>query len=74
MVQEVNPGQKSLLAVDLSDLLKPYSNQWVALLPDESKVVAAGMTPVEAINQAKLMGVTNPVLTHVPKNQTPHML
>jgi hypothetical protein len=59
---------------DLSDLLAPYSNKWVALSPDESRVISVGVSPLDVINQAKNLGITNPILTHVPKNHIPHVI
>ena len=69
-----NPNIKTFPSLDLSNILAPYSNQWVALSPDESKVVAAGMTPIEVIANAQQAGVVDPILTHVPKHHTPHVI
>jgi len=59
---------------DLSDLLAPYSNKWVALSPDESRVIAVGITPLGVIRNAQEMGILNPILTHVSKNHIPHVI
>lgn len=59
---------------DLSDLLATFSNKWVALSPDESRVISVGVSPLDVINQAKSLGVTHPILTHVPKNHIPHVI
>jgi len=68
------PTNKTLLRIDFSQLLATYPNQWVALTADESKVVASGITPVEVLERAQQAGVTNPILTHVSKNHTPHVI
>ena len=60
--------------VDLSELLMPYSNQWVALTPDEGTVICSSMSPLEALHQANSAGYPNPIITHVPKNHTPHVI
>ncbi|MDP3934859.1 MAG: DUF5678 domain-containing protein [Candidatus Giovannonibacteria bacterium] len=36
---------------DLSSILKPYENKWVALSPDRKKVVASGETLKEAASK-----------------------
>lgn len=40
-------------AIDLSQILKPYENQWVALSIDYKKVLGAGNSLVEVEKQAK---------------------
>ncbi len=59
---------------DLSNLLAPYSNKWVALSPDESQVISVGLTPLEVIHSAQKLGISQPILTHVPKNHIPHVI
>ena len=38
---------------DLSKVLKPYENQWVALSPDYTKVIASGETLRETVAQVR---------------------
>lgn len=51
---------------DLSKILKDYSNKWVALSDDSSKVVGVADNPKEAIEQAHKNEEQNPVLTKTP--------
>jgi len=51
---------------DLSKILEPYSNEWVALSEDEEKVVSHGKTVKEVIEKAKEKGVNSPIVTKVP--------
>lgn len=55
-----------LKSKDLSKILEPYSNEWVALSEDEERVVGHGKTVKEAIEKAKAKGVNSPVVTKVP--------
>jgi len=43
-------------AMDLSTLLRPYENQWVALSEDHAKVLGAGVTLQDAKRQADKAG------------------
>ena len=52
-------------ARDFAELLKPYSSGWVALTPDETKVVGAGETLQEALERAKKEGYLEPVFLKV---------
>jgi len=46
-------------------LSRKYSNKWVALNPQQTKIVGFGGSPVKAISVAQSNGVVNPVLTFV---------
>jgi len=59
---------------DLRKILKPYSDKWVALSEDSSKVVGAGDTPARALEQASLCSEKNPILTKVPKHYETYIL
>lgn len=54
-VQYVNQGTEggSNEALDLSALLRPYENQWVALSADASEVLGAGPTLGDAKRAAE---------------------
>lgn len=52
-------------AVDLTKLLKPYTSGWVALSPDNRRVVGAGETLQEAHDKAFERGVPNAVYVKV---------
>lgn len=45
--------QKNLKPVDLSKILLPYENKWVALSDDNKKVLGAGDTLEQARKQAE---------------------
>lgn len=58
--------ENELKTIDLSKILEPYSNEWVALSIDEKKVIASGKTVKEALQKAKQKGENSPILTKVP--------
>ena len=53
---------------DLRKVLKGYSNKWIALSADSSKVVGAADNPREALKQAHTHKEKNPILTRTPEN------
>lgn len=53
---------------DLRKVLKGYSNKWVALSADSSKVVGVADNPREAIKQAHKNKEQSPILTRVSKS------
>lgn len=55
-------------------VLEKYSDEWVALSPDESKVVGVGHTVKEALKASKQFGEQDPILTKVPKNYGTYIL
>jgi len=59
---------------DLRELLKPYSDKWVALSEDSSKVVGVGDTPKKALEQASSRSEKNPILTRVPEHYGTYIL
>lgn len=61
-------------AIDLSKILEPYSDKWVALSCDEKKVIASGNTVKDVLRMAKEKGETKPILTKVPKNYGNYVL
>jgi len=63
-----NMKKEEKTTIDLSKILKPYSNEWVALSEDEKKVVASGKTVKEVLQKAKVKGENSPILTKVPKD------
>ena len=54
--------------IDLRKVLKGYSNKWVALSADSSKVVGVANNPGEALKQAHKNKEQNPILTKTPEN------
>ena len=54
--------------IDLREVLKGYSNKWVALSADSNKVVGVADNPKEALEQAHIHKEKNPILTKTPEN------
>ena len=53
---------------DLRKVLKGYSNKWIALSADSSKVVGVGTNPKKALEQAHKNNEQSPILTRVPNS------
>ena len=60
-------------AIDLT-ILEKYSDEWVALSSDESKVISSGTTAIEALEKAKKLGEEDPILIKVPENYSTYIL
>jgi hypothetical protein len=56
------------MAKDWTKIYKKYKGLWVALLEDESTVVASGKTAKAAFAEAKRRGYQNPILSRIPEN------
>jgi len=54
--------------IDLREILKSYSNKWVALSSDSSKVVGVGDKVADAIKEAHLHNEKEPILAKVPEH------
>jgi hypothetical protein len=52
--------------IDLTKILKPYEGQWVALTPDETKVIGSSKDLDEALRQAKDKGFPRPFVVKAP--------
>jgi len=59
---------------DLSKILNKYSDEWVALKPETTDVVAAGNNLKTVIEEARKTGVDTPVITRVPKDYGTYIL
>ena len=59
---------QTISSVDLSKVLKDYSNEWLALSYDQKKVLGKGKNPREAYEQAKVKGEKKPILVRAPKD------
>lgn len=53
---------------DLREILKGYSNKWIALSADSSKVVGVANNPKKALEQAHKNKEQNPILTRAPQS------
>lgn len=54
---------------DLTNILRPYAGQWVALSSDQQRVAGHGPTPEVALKQAHKKGERNPILMGAPDKQ-----
>lgn len=50
------------MAIDLSKILSKYKKGWLALTPNNKKLVAAGATLTEVLDKAKKKGIENPTV------------
>jgi len=60
--------------IDLSKILGPYSDKWVALSFDGKEIIASGETVKETLEKAKEKGEKSPILTKVPKEYGNYVL
>lgn len=60
--------------IDLTTILEPYLNKWVALSSDQTKVVGSGDNLTEALSEAQRRGASQPVIMFVPAVSGPHVL
>jgi len=65
-------AEQELRTIDLSGILRDYTDCWVALSSDQSRVVGSGSTPKEALQQAQQRGEQNPILMPVPSVSGPY--
>jgi len=59
---------------DLREILKQYSDKWVALSSDSSRVVGVADKPADALQQAHAKKESAPILTRVPKDYGTYIL
>jgi len=59
---------------DLREVLKQYSDKWIALSSDSSRVVGVADVPGEALKQAHAHNEQNPILTKVPEHYGTYIL
>lgn len=59
---------------DLSKILKPYSNEWVAISPKTNKVISNGRNLPKVVKEAQKKGEKHPVVTRVPKDYGNYVL
>jgi hypothetical protein len=63
-----------LQKLNLKQLFKKFSGTWIALDPENNKVVATANSPKLAIKKAQKVGVSHPVLTRAPKENMVNIL
>jgi hypothetical protein len=52
--------------VKLSEILRPFEGQWVALSHTRDKVLASGSSPEKVADKAKEKSKARPIITFVP--------
>lgn len=50
------------MAIDLSKILSKYRKGWLALTPNNNKLVATGVSLKEVLAKAKKKGIDNPTV------------
>lgn len=58
-------------SIDLTKVIKKYTNGWIALSPDYKKVVGHGKSIQVAVDQAQSKGIEDPVLMRAAKSYGP---
>lgn len=66
--------KESKKAIERLSTFKKYANKWIAITPDEKKIVGSGRTLSKAIAEAKKKGIKNPILTRVNKTDAGYIL
>ena len=61
-------------AIEKLSTYTKYANKWIAISPDETKVVGSGKTIRNALSEARKKGIKNPILTKVPKRALGYLL
>ena len=54
--------------INLSRVLKSYSNEWLALSHNQKKILGRGKNPKAAYKRAIAKGEKNPVLVRAPRD------
>lgn len=57
--------------IDLTKVIKKYTNGWIALSPDYKKVVGHGKSIKVVVSQAQSKGVEDPILMRAAKSYGP---
>ena len=60
-----NRGAPEVVARDFTELLRPYSQGWVALNPAQDRVVASGLNFEDTYRRAVEQGYNDPILIKV---------
>lgn len=59
-----------MVVIDLTKILEKHQKGWLALSPDNKKLIATGSSLKEVLEKAAKTGVTNPsVLKTIPRNK-----
>jgi hypothetical protein len=61
-------------AIDMTPIIKKYPGYFVALSNDRKKVLGIGMSPEEALEQAKKRGFNNPIISKIPRQTSEYKL
>jgi Family of unknown function (DUF5678) len=57
--------------LDRTQMARKYAGQWIALKADRKTVVGSGGTAEEALEAARKLGYTVPVITRMPRHLLP---
>ncbi len=52
--------------IDLSKIIAANKNKWIALTPDNKKLIASGKTLNQVLNLSRKKGIDNPSVMKVP--------
>ena len=61
-------GKRKTKVIEKLSTYKKYTDKWIAISPDEMRVVGSGRTLSKAISEAKKKGIKAPILTKIPKH------
>lgn len=59
------------MSINWSSIFKKHKGKWVALKADEKTVISTGATAKQALQAAKKLGYSHPILTKVPSDLIP---
>ena len=66
--------KRSSVAIERPSTYKKYANKWIAISPDEKRIIGSGTTLSKAAKEAKKKGVKNPIFTRIPKKPVGYLL
>lgn len=61
------------MAIDWTKIYKQYKGLWVALLDDQTTVVASGKTLKDAMKGAQAKGFNEPIVMRIPTEIAPYI-
>ncbi|MBA7594836.1 MAG: hypothetical protein E3J41_10080 [Candidatus Cloacimonadota bacterium] len=61
-------AEPRLKAIERPSTYKKYADKWIAISPDENRIVGSGRTLSKAKTEAKKKGIKDPILARIPKH------
>lgn len=55
-----------MVTIDRTAMASKHKGKWVALKSDRKTVIASGTSAKGVFQTAKIKGVKNPIITHIP--------